>query len=70
LKSTDFSLPSIDKHNIEIPNDFGLGVLLDETQDKWLINLSNTEVLYNVHTILQLGECFGLPLTKQRKDLP
>jgi len=45
------------------PQTFKPASQLNQTQDGWLVDLSNTQVPHKVKLLLQLGGNFGLPLT-------
>jgi len=45
------------------PQTFKLASQLNQTQDGWLVDLSNTQVPHKVKLLLQLEGNFGLPLT-------
>ena len=47
---------------------FGDAAPLDFLNNKWFLNLSNIDIPIEVQYLLQLGEGFGLPITKHNID--
>jgi len=60
--------PSEEFHEVTVfPYDFDDNPAIDTVNDKWLINLNNIQIPREVQLLLQLGNCFNLPVTSSDK---